>query len=100
LLPLSEYNLYRRGPVAHFSKQTLRSKYIHSKNGLQLSSTLAKSLNLEVGSKVSVNIEGIGELQTEVILDEGMEGAFMAFDDYEGFMGNSRYFRASITKEL
>lgn len=44
LTELESYNLYARNPVAHFSKSTLQSLLLDSKNGLQFGEEYAKNL--------------------------------------------------------
>lgn len=98
LKPLREYNLYIRNPMAHFSKQTLKSKYIDSKNGLQISASLAQKLQLSANDRVEISLDHKRTLQTQVIIDLGMEGDFMALGDceFDDFIGSSRYLKASI----
>ncbi|MDA3968529.1 NADH-quinone oxidoreductase subunit G [Helicobacter ibis] len=100
LEPLEEFNLYVRNPVAHFSKQTLRSSLIKSKNGLQLSATLATKLNLAQDDRVVVSFMDSSSIETKVIIDNGMEGEYVAlgnceFDMYS-IIGNFRYAKVDI----
>ena len=78
LKELESYNLYARNPVAHFSKNTLQSSYIDSKNGLQLSEKYAQTLGISDGDKVEVCFANGEIVQVLAIVDKGMEGEFCA----------------------
>lgn len=96
LEPLSIYNLYARNSISHFSKNTLKSLYLDSKNGLQLSLEYAQKLKLEQGDKVEINLANGKVLYSEVSIDKGMQGEFAALGELEDFFRDSRYTNASI----
>ena len=75
---LESYNLYARNPMAHFSKSTLASLHIDSKNGLQLSEKYAQMLGISEGDKVEVRFANGEVVEVLAILDKGMEGEFGA----------------------
>lgn len=95
---LGDYNLYARNSMAHFSKSTLESPHLDSKNGLQLSKEYAQKLKLEQGDKVEIDFLNGVVVRSEVSIDRGMQGNFAALGMCEmnkGF-GVSRYANASI----
>ena len=75
---LESYNLYARNPMAHFSRSTLASLHIDSKNGLQLSEKYAQMLGISEGDKVEVRFANGEVVEVLAILDKGMEGEFGA----------------------
>lgn len=100
LKELESYNLYARNPVAHFSKNTLQSSYIDSKNGLQLSEKYAQTLGISDGDKVEVRFANGEVVETLAILDKGMEGEFAAlgvceFEEFKLFP-TTRYTNVSL----
>ncbi|WP_297810291.1 NADH-quinone oxidoreductase subunit G [uncultured Helicobacter sp.] len=97
---LESYNLYARNPVAHFSKSTLQSLYIDSKNGLQLSEKYAEKLGICAGNKVEVRFANGETIQVLAIIDKEMEGEFAAlgvceFEEFKLFP-TIRYANASL----
>ncbi|MBX7490146.1 NADH-quinone oxidoreductase subunit G [Helicobacter turcicus] len=94
---LGHYNLYVRNSVAHFSKNTLESPHLDSKNGLQLSKEYAQKLELEQGDKVEIDFLNGVVVCSEVSIDRGMQGDFAALGVCEAEKaGTSRYVNASI----
>ena len=75
---LPSLNLYARNPVSHFNKMTLQSKFLDSKNGLQLTSELMKKWNINAGDKVEITFSNGKVLVSEVVLDDDFEGDFGA----------------------
>ena len=75
---LESHNLYARNPMAHFSRSTLASLHIDSKNGLQLSEKYAQMLGISEGDKVEVRFANGEVVEVLAILDKGMEGEFGA----------------------
>lgn len=100
LEPLKTYNLYARNPVSHFSRQTLQSKLLASKKGLQLSLELAKKWNLNAQDKVEIEFDNGNAILSEVILDSDMEGSIAALSvcdlEEREFFTSSRYANATI----
>ena len=97
---LKAYNLYARNAMAHFSKETLNSQYLDSKNGLQMSEKLAKKLGLESGDCVEIDFGDSMVLQREVTIDNEMEGDIAALgvcglEEFEYFP-NSRYQKVQL----
>ena len=97
---LKAYNLYARNAMAHFSKETLNSQYLDSKNGLQMSEKLAKKLGLESGDYVEIDFGDSKVLQREVTIDNEMEGDIAALgvcglEEFEYFP-NSRYQKVQL----
>lgn len=97
---LESYNLYARDAMAHFSRETLQSQLLYSKNGLQVSEALAKSLGVESGNLVEVIFDDSKVLAVEVVVDKEMEGGIAALgvcglEKFEYFP-QSRYARAQI----
>lgn len=95
---LETYNLYARNSVAHFSKSTLASLHLDSKNGLQVSKEYAQRLELEQGDKVEIDFLNGVIVHSVVSIDSGMQGDFAALGvcGMEGGFQNSRYVNASI----
>lgn len=97
---LKAYNLYARNAMAHFSKETLNSQYLDSKNGLQMSEKLAKKLGLESGDCVEIDFGDSKVLQREVTIDNEMEGDIAALgvcdlEEFEYFP-NTRYQKVQL----
>lgn len=97
---LETYNLYARNAMAHFSKETLQSQYLDSKNGLQVSVSLASKLGVESGDCVEIAFGDSKVLQAEVVVDEEMESEIAALgvcgvEELEYFP-KSRYAKAQI----
>lgn len=95
---LNPYNLYARNSVAHFSKNTLHSLHLDSKNGLQVSKEYAQRLDVGQGDKVEIEFLNGVILHTEVSIDSGMQGDFAALGlcGVESGFQNSRYANVSI----
>lgn len=78
LVELESYNLYARNPVAHFSKSTLQSLYLDSKNGLQLGEEYANKLGIQAGETIEVRFANGETIEALAIIDKGMVGEFAA----------------------
>ena len=65
---------------------------------MQISASLAQKLQLSANDRVEISLDDKRTLQTQVIIDLGMEGDFMALGDceFDDFIGSSRYLKASI----
>ncbi|CAM2795814.1 NADH-quinone oxidoreductase subunit G [Helicobacter burdigaliensis] len=100
LEPLEEFNLYSRNGVAHFSPLTLQSSILKSKNGLQVSQSMAEKLKLKENDNVEVEFANLESIATKVVIDEGMEGEFLALGmcefDESKYFPQSRYAKATI----
>lgn len=97
---LEDFNLYSRNPLSHFSNLTLQSSILKAKNGLQVSKSMAEKLNLKENDNVEVEFTNLQSIVTKVVIDDGMEGEFLAlgmceFDEFKYFP-QSRYAKATI----
>lgn len=100
---LGSYNMYARDAMAHFSKSTLESTLLTSKNGLQCSLKYAQKLGLNENSKVEITFKNGEVIVTEAIIDTDMEGDFVALgvcgfseEEMQKRFINSRYEYVSI----
>lgn len=95
--------IYKANPINQFNAFTAKAKQLDDKNGLYLSESLAETLSLASGDKVSISANN-AEVIADVTVDNQIEGevAYVSYfeknSETEQLFTHSRYNSATIKK--